>query len=49
MLFLTVKLDFEYPADEECHRKKNKMRDTLKNLCIKNKAWNFKKHHYRLY
>ena len=31
------------PADEARHRKKNATSDTLKNLSIKTKAWNFKK------
>lgn len=30
-------------VEEECHRMKNTTSDTLKNLCIKTKAWNFKK------
>jgi hypothetical protein len=25
--------------EEKCHRKKKRTRETLKNLCIKNKAW----------
>lgn len=39
-------MDDAYPVDEKSHRMKNKTSDTQKNLCIKTKAWNFKKHYY---
>lgn len=44
MICLTVGVAAETPSGEKCQRMKNRTRVTLKNLCIKTKAWNFKKH-----
>lgn len=44
MLRLTIGVAAETPGGEKCQRMKNRTRVTLKNLCIKTKAWNFKKH-----